>query len=274
MGNNIIEIQNLSFSYEENSSTLNDVSFVVEEGNYVTLIGHNGSGKSTLAKIISGLLDSFKGTVKVFGLEVNRENIREIRSKLGLVFQNPDNQFVGSTVRDDMAFGLENRCIPTEEMDGIITKYAEEAGMSAFLDAAPENLSGGQKQRVAIAGILSMSPDLIIYDEATSMLDPVGKKDILRLTLKLKQENPKLTVFSITHDVEEAWHADKVLVLNKGNLVLEGTPSEVFSHSEELEAIHLESPFIVSLINALRKQGINVPDNITTEEELEDYLCQ
>ncbi|MCQ2772174.1 MAG: energy-coupling factor transporter ATPase [Bacilli bacterium] len=271
---NIIEINNLSFSYEEGSKTLDGVSFVVEEGSYVTLIGHNGSGKSTLAKVISGLVDDFTGEVKVFGLDVDRKNIKEIRAKLGLVFQNPDNQFVGSTVRDDMAFGLENRCIPTEEMNPIIEKFAAEAGMSEFLDTAPENLSGGQKQRVAIAGILSMSPDLIIYDEATSMLDPVGKKDILRLTLKLKEENPKLTVFSITHDVEEAWHADKVLVLNKGHLVLEGTPKEVFSHSDELEKIHLEAPFIVSLIKALRNNGINVPDNISSEEELEDYLCR
>lgn len=271
---NIIEIENLKFSYEEGSKTLDDVSFNVEEGTYVALIGHNGSGKSTLAKVISGLVENFEGSVKVFGLEVNRKNIKQIRSKLGLVFQNPDNQFVGSTVRDDMAFGLENRCIPTEEMNPIIEKFAEEAGMSEFLDSAPENLSGGQKQRVAIAGILSMSPELIIYDEATSMLDPVGKKDILRLTLKLKKENPKLTVFSITHDVEEAWHADKVLVLNKGHLVLEGTPKEVFSHSEELEQIHLEAPFIVSLIKALKKQGINVPADISTEEELEEYLCR
>ncbi len=272
--NNIIEIKNLNFSYEKETPLIKGVSFDVAEGSYVCLIGHNGSGKSTLAKIISGLLSGWEGSVKVFGLDVNKDNIREIRSKLGLVFQNPDNQFVGSTVRDDIAFGLENRRVPTEEMDEIINKYAKEAGMSQFLDSSPENLSGGQKQRVAIAGILAINPDLIIYDEATSMLDPAGKKDILALTLKLKEENPKLTVFSITHDVEEAWRADKVIVLNHGEVVLTGTPNEVFSHSKELEEIHLEAPFIISLINALRKQGIEVPDYIRSEEELEDYLCR
>jgi energy-coupling factor transport system ATP-binding protein len=143
---------------------------------------------------------------------------------LGLVFQNPDNQFVGSTVRDDIAFGLENRQVPQKEMEGIIQKVSQEVGMSAFLDSAPENLSGGQKQRVAIAGILAMKPDLIIYDEATSMLDPLGKKDVLDLTFKLREENPSLTVFSITHDVEEAAKADEVLGLNEGKLILQGFP--------------------------------------------------
>lgn len=270
----ILEVKNLQFSYEKETPVIKDVSFDVVEGSYVCLIGHNGSGKSTLAKILAGLLSDWEGSVKVFGLEVNRDNIREIRSKLGLVFQNPDNQFVGSTVRDDMAFGLENRRIPTEEMDGIINKYAGEAGMIQFLDSSPENLSGGQKQRVAIAGILAINPDLIIYDEATSMLDPSGKKDILSLTLKLKEENPRLTVFSITHDVEEAWRADKVIVFNHGEIVLEGTPTEVFSHTKELQEIRLEAPFIISLINALRKQGIDIPDSIKTEEELEDFLCR
>jgi energy-coupling factor transport system ATP-binding protein len=270
----IIEVTGLSYSYDGKNEALSNLSFSVDEGSYVALIGHNGSGKSTLAKVLSGLINNYKGEIKIFGKTLTNKTLYEIRSHLGIVFQNPDNQFVGSTVRDDIAFGLENRCVKHEDMDAIITKYATEAGMEAFLDSAPENLSGGQKQRVAIAGVLAMTPDLIIYDEATSMLDPKGKKEILDLTKKMKEENPKLTIISITHDIEEAALADEVLVLNGGKLVLQGTPNEVFAHQDELNKIHLDAPFYIRLISALRHNGVSVPDTIHSLKELEEFLCQ
>ncbi|MCH3909244.1 MAG: energy-coupling factor transporter ATPase [Bacilli bacterium] len=271
---NIIEVTNLSYSYDGKNPALSGVSFSVTEGSYVALIGHNGSGKSTLAKVLAGLNSGFDGSVKIFGLDLDAKNISSIRNKMGLVFQNPDNQFVGSSVRDDIAFGLENRQVPSNEMDAIIEQYSKEVGMHDFLDSAPENLSGGQKQRIAIAGVLAMKPNLIIYDEATSMLDPVGKKDILDLTFRLRKENPSLTVLSITHDVEEAYHADKVLVLNEGKLMLSGTPDEVFSHEEELNKIRLGCPFYISLRNELERQGIKIPSSVHNEKELEDFLCR
>jgi energy-coupling factor transport system ATP-binding protein len=270
----IIDVSHLNYSYDGKNPALSDVSFSVEEGSYVALIGHNGSGKSTLAKVLSGLNSGWSGSISLFGLELTGKNLGAIRGKMGLVFQNPDNQFVGSTVRDDIAFGLENRQVPSEKMDGIINQFAHEVGMEAFLDSAPENLSGGQKQRVAVAGVLAMAPSLIIYDEATSMLDPVGKKEILDLTFRLRKENPALTVLSITHDVEEASHADQVLVLNGGKLMLSGIPKEVFSHEEELNAIHLECPFLIRLENALKRRGIAIPDTVQSEEELEEFLCR
>ncbi len=271
----IIETEHLSYAYESGGApALSDVSIAVEEGTYVALIGHNGSGKSTLAKLLAGLLTGYEGKISLFGTELTGKTLYGLRSRIGLVFQNPDNQFVGATVRDDIAFGLENRQVPSEEMDPIILKYAKEVGMEGFLDAAPENLSGGQKQRVAIAGILAMSPELIIYDEATSMLDPVGKKEIMDITFRLRKENPRLTILSITHEVEEAAKADSVLVLNEGKLVLEGKPREVFRHDQELSAIRLDSPFFLSLLKALRAKGIAIPEGIDDEEKLEDYLCR
>lgn len=271
---NVIEVKNLTYSYDKDDiKAVNDVSFDIPQGQYVTLIGHNGSGKSTLAKLLSGLITSYEGKIFLFGEEMNKNSIHSIRKKMGLVFQNPDNQFVGSTVRDDIAFGLENRCIPSKDMDGIIDEYSKKVGMYEFLDKAPENLSGGQKQRVAIAGVLAMHPDLIIYDEATSMLDPVGKRDILDITFSLRKENPSLTVLSITHDVEEAFRSDYVLVMNGGKIILQGKPSEVFAHQEELKKIRLDAPFFVLLKDALREKGIDVPPEIDTEEKLEEFLC-
>lgn len=270
-----ILVQQLSFSYEENGGeTLSDVSFSVEEGSYVALIGHNGSGKSTIAKILAGLINDFEGKVFLFGTPLEEKNLNDIRRRMGLVFQNPDNQFVGSSVKDDIAFGLENRQVDPGKMDAIIEEYTQKVGMEKELESAPENLSGGQKQRVAIAGILALHPDLLILDEATSMLDPLGKRQILELIKKLKEENPSLTVLSITHDVEEAFSADKVLVLNEGKLVLEGTPEEVFAHEETLNAIHLEAPFLIRLINGLKKEGIDVPFGIKDLSSLEDFLCR
>lgn len=270
----IIEAENLSFSYEKDSPILKGLSFSIEEGTSVSIIGHNGSGKSTLAKVLAGLNANYEGNLKIFGQKMEEANLYGIQSRMGLVFQNPDNQFVGSTVEDDIAFGLENRQVPTKDMPGIITQFAGEVGMLDYLKKAPENLSGGQKQRVAIAGVLAMKPDLLILDEATSMLDPLGKKEILSLIRGLKKDNPALTILSITHDVEEAYLSDYVIVLNEGNLILQGTPDDVFARDEELEKIHLEAPFFLRLVKALREEGIEIPSDVKNEEELEEYLCR
>lgn len=272
--NPILSVSNLTFSYDGDSPALKGISFDVEEGSYVAIIGHNGSGKSTLAKLLLGLMNGFKGTIRVFGTELSRKTLYQIRSRVGIVFQNPDNQFVGSTVADDIAFGLENRKVPHDQMQGIIEKFADDVGMRAFLDHAPENLSGGQKQRVAIAGVLAMHPDIVILDEATAMLDPKGKHEIRDLIAKMKQENPKLTILSITHDIEEAANSDKVVVLDSGNLILQGTPDEVFSHVDALNAARLGIPFVIALKHELASRGIEVPSSIKTLEQMEDYLCQ
>ena len=270
----VLEVSHLSFGYEEGKDVLKDVSFSLKEGEYLCVIGHNGSGKSTLAKVLSGIRTDFRGDISIFGEKLDADSIFRIRQRMGLVFQNPDNQFVGSTVADDIAFGLENRAIPSKEMDGIIKKYAAKVGMENYLDKAPENLSGGQKQRVAIAGVLAMSPDLIIYDEATSMLDPSAKKGILDLTFSLRKENPKLTVFSITHDIEEAAKSDKVLVLSEGKAALFGTPSEVFKHEGTLRALRLDLPFSCRLIDSLKENGLSIPAEVDDLAKLEDYLCR
>lgn len=272
---NVLEVKNLSYTYQgESVEAIHDLSFSIPEGSYVAIVGHNGSGKSTLAKIISGLMLAKNGTITVFGEELNKENLSSIRRRMGLVFQNPDNQFVGASVRDDIAFGLENREVPSGEMDSLINEFASKVSMERYLDSAPENLSGGQKQRVAIAGVLAMKPDLIIYDEATSMLDPIGKKEILDITFGLKKDNHALSVISITHDIEEASRADYVLVLNKGKLILEGKPSEVFKEKDKLQSIHLDAPFLLSLISSLKEEGVDVPEDVDTLEKLEDFLCQ
>lgn len=268
----IVEIESLSYSYDKKNEALSGISFRVEEGSYVSIIGHNGSGKSTLAKILMGLLSRFEGKVTLFGKELNKENLPEIRQKIGIVFQNPDNQFVGSTVADDIAFGLENKAIPHDEMQKTIEDVALSAGMSEFLDHEPQNLSGGQKQRVAIAGVLAMKPEIVIFDEATAMLDPVGKKEIGQLIAKMKKENPKMTIISITHDVDEAYRSDEVIVLSEGKLLLHGSPKDVFAQKEILRQARLESPFFLKLKDALEAKGIKIPSYVDDEEKLGEYL--
>ncbi|MDY5441367.1 MAG: energy-coupling factor transporter ATPase [Candidatus Enteromonas sp.] len=274
MSEPILQVENLHYAYEEGHDVLQGVSFSVNQGSYVCVIGHNGSGKSTLAKCIIGLMAGVKGTIRLFGEVLNKKTVYSLRSRVGIVFQNPDNQFVGSTVADDIAFGLENRCIPTEEMGPTIERFATEVGMQDFLNHEPQMLSGGQKQRVAIAGVLAMQPDLILFDEATAMLDPKGKREIASLILKMRKDNPSLTLVSITHDVEEAAGADQVIVLDAGKVLFSGTPEEVFSHEEELRTIHLDVPFVYALKARLKEKGIDVPPEIKSLEELEDYLCQ
>ena len=268
-----IEIENLSFSYTKDQEVLKQLNLEIELGSHVCIIGHNGSGKSTLAKLIIGLLEGKSGSIKVMENEVNEKNIHTIREKVGIVFQNPDNQFIGSTVRDDIAFGLENRRIPQEKMDDVIDEFSKKVGMFDFLDQEPSNLSGGQKQRVALAGVLAMNPDILILDEATAMLDPKGRKEILTLVSKMKGDNPNLTIISITHDIEEAYLASRVVVLSDGKIMFDGIPNEVFSHYEELLNIDLDIPFLVRLKRELKNKGIDLDDALN-EEEVVRRLCQ
>ncbi|MBR1847017.1 MAG: energy-coupling factor transporter ATPase [Bacilli bacterium] len=270
----VVETKDLQCAYTEEKVVLKGVSLALEEGKYYCLIGHNGSGKSTLAKCLMGLVPDFEGEINLFGMPLDRKNLYAIRHRIGIVFQNPDNQFVGSTVADDIAFGLENKRVPREEMQGIIDRFAEETGMSEYLSREPSMLSGGQKQRVAIAGVLAMKPDLIIFDEATSMLDPKGKKEIIDLVHRLREKNPGLTILSITHDVEEAARADEVIVLNKGKVLLSGKPQEVFTHHAELEEMHLAAPFFYELCFALEQQGVHIPSEVKNLDDLEEFLCQ
>ena len=269
---NAIEVRNLNFSYDPRVKTIDEVSFDVPAGSYTTVIGHNGSGKSTIAKLLLGLLEKESGEIIIDGLELTLENLREIRGRIGIVFQNPDNQFIGSTVRDDIAFGLENHCVPQNEMDGIIEKFASRVNMTEFLNSEPTKLSGGQKQRVAIAAVLAMRHKIIVFDEATSMLDPTGKREINALIKELHNDK-KLTVISITHDIEEVAQSDNVIVVNKGKIALEGTPREVFKNQALMESMQLDIPFVYKVRNALKKKGLKISDELDMERMAEE-VCQ
>jgi len=267
-----VEVKDLTFSYDQERNAVENVSFSVKQGKYCTIIGHNGSGKSTVAKLIAGLIEKKSGTILLDGIELNEENLRELRNRIGIVFQNPDNQFIGSTVRDDIAFGLENHCVPQEEMDAIIEEFAEKVHMTKYLNHEPTRLSGGQKQRVAIAGVMAMHPSIIIFDEATSMLDPQGKDKIKKLINEL-HEDRGLTILSITHDIEEVVSSDYVIAMDHGHVALTGTPEELFSKPEELRKIHLELPFAMQLQEQLRKLGVKLEQTITMEGLVEE-LCR
>ncbi len=268
----IIEVRGLTFSYDDKTNAVDDISFDIEEGSYTTIVGHNGSGKSTCAKLITGLLEKKSGDIKVNGLELNEENLYKIRAQIGIVFQNPDNQFIGSTVRDDIAFGLENHCIPQEDMDGLIDKYAEKVGMTKYLEHEPSMLSGGQKQRVAIAGVLAMQPKIIFFDEATSMLDPQGKAEIKRVIMDLHKETG-LTIVSITHDIDEVISSDHVIALYEGHIASTGTPEEFFGDEKKLTQIKLDLPFSVKMEHALKKRGVKTDDSLSMEGLVEN-LCR
>ena len=265
-------VKDLCFEYEENIPTIQNVSFEIDAGEYVAILGHNGSGKSTIAKLLIGLLEKKSGDIMVEGILLNEENLYAVRSHIGIVFQNPDNQFIGATVRDDIAFGLENKCVPQKDMEDIINYYAKEVNMYAFLDHEPSKLSGGQKQRVAIAGILAMQPDILILDESTSMLDPKGKTEVNALVKKIRQEK-KMTVLSITHDIEEASKADRIILLNKGRIEAIGSPKEILSDANKLEELGLEAPFSFQLSKQLQNIGIDVSLYID-EKGLVEELCQ
>lgn len=266
-----IEVKDLVFKYDEEDKedTIKSISFNLEKGSYTSIIGHNGSGKSTLAKLLVGLLEKKSGSIKIDNEELTIGNVYDIRKKVAIVFQNPDNQFIGSTVRDDIAFGLENHQVDPKEMDGIIEKFASEVGMSDFLNHEPTKLSGGQKQRVAIAGVLSMQPEVLILDESTAMLDPKGKEEIKQLVQRLhKQHN--MTIISITHDIEEVTLSDKVIVLNDGEIVYNDTPDSILVLQEELINIQLDVPFSVKLAQALKAKGIPVSNGLNEEQLVEE----
>ncbi len=261
-----IKLNNVSFSYDQIVDVVDDVSFEVEKGSYTCIIGHNGSGKSSLAKLLIGLLNKKSGVIEIDGMELNEASIDQVRSKIGIVFQNPDNQFIGATVRDDIAFGLENRQVEPEKMDEIIEFYAKKVNMLEYLDHEPTRLSGGQKQRVAIAGVLAMKPDILILDEATSMLDPKGKKEVNDLVRAI-YKNEKMTIISITHDIEEALYCDHLLVMNEFKIHMDGKPEDILRRRQELVDIALDVPFTVKVVNELRKYGIEL-DEIHTLEKL------
>lgn len=252
-----IEIRDITFGYNPDNPVVKNVSLAFNKGDYISIIGHNGSGKSTIAKLIVGLLEAQNGNILIDDVILTPENVYEIRQKIAIVFQNPDNQFIGSTVRDDIAFGLENRRIDPSKMDTIIEHYSKEVGMFEYLDHEPTKLSGGQKQRVAIAGVLSMSPEVLILDEATSMLDPKGRKEVNDLVHTLHEEN-EMTILSITHDIEEVAISDYVVVMNHGEVVLHGTPENVLMNVDLLKEIGLDVPFSVQFYMALKEQGVNL----------------
>ena len=269
----IIEMKDLTFRYQEEAQmpALNKVSLNINQGEWIAIIGHNGSGKSTLAKTINGLLLPESGSIKVNGQEINEKNIWEVHRNVGMVFQNPDNQFVGSTVEDDVAFGLENQGVPREEMLVRVRESLEQVRMAEFMRKEPSRLSGGQKQRVAIAGIVALRPNVIILDEATSMLDPEGRLEVIATVKKIKEEN-NLTVLSITHDIDEAANANRIFVMKKGKLIQEGTPEEIFSQGEKLIELGLDLPFPERLKSALKARGVDVPEDYMTEEGMVDWL--
>ena len=264
-----LEIKNLCFAYEENHPVIDDISLSVDKGSFVAVLGHNGSGKSTLAKLIVGLLEKKSGQIFFDDVEITKKNIRDLQTKTALVFQNPDNQFVGSTVEDDIAFGLENREFPHDKMQEEIEKFADSVNMLDHLKKEPINLSGGQKQRVALAGALILRPDILILDEATSMLDPKGKSTVRKVIDRIHKENPDLTIISITHDVDEALLADKVVILSKGKLVKSGEPKEILRDEQALLDLKLEMPFIYRVEKKLGEACIDSQAE-TIEQLVED----
>lgn len=267
-----VEVSHLSFSYDGQNDVIKDVSFEIPKGSYTTIVGHNGSGKSTIAKLLIGLLKAKSGEIKILGNALNEENVYSLRNHVGIVFQNPDNQFIGSTVADDIAFGLENHCVPQEQMQAIIEDVAARVNMSDFLDSEPTKLSGGQKQRVAIAGILAIAPDIIIFDESTSMLDPQGKASINEQIQKLHDER-NITILSITHDMEEVAQSEYVIVLKDGKVEMQGTPKQIFEHKGKLKEMKLELPFALSFSEKLKNEGI-FKDSYCTLDEVVNELCQ
>ncbi len=268
-----LEMENVTFSYAEGKTAVKDLSLSVEKGEFVCLLGKNGSGKSTVAKMINGLLTPDKGTVKVFGLNSKeKENLFEIRKRAGMVFQNPDNQMVASIVEDDLAFGPENIGIPREEISNRIDYALSAVGMEKFKHSTPTRLSGGQKQRIAIAGVLALKPEILILDESTSMLDPAGREEVMAVIKKLNESG--ITVIDITHYMDEAVDADKVFVISNGTVVMQGTPKEVFSQTNEIESYGLCLPKAAYIAQKLRKNGVPVKNDVYTKEELKEALCE
>lgn len=271
---NIIEVKNLSYRYDHNSEDyiLKDVSFHVKQGEWLSIVGHNGSGKSTTVRLIDGLLEAESGDIIISGDKLTADNVWEKRRQIGMVFQNPDNQFVGATVEDDVAFGLENQGMDYPMMVKRVHEALELVGMQNFKEREPARLSGGQKQRVAIAGVVALQPDIIILDEATSMLDPEGRLELIRTVKEIKDKN-HLTVISITHDLDEISLSDRVLVMKNGQVESTATPRELFSRPD-LEDLGLDQPFVNQVKAAMIQTGLTLPETYLTEKELQEQLWE
>ena len=270
----IIEVKDLSFRYKEDQGyyDVNNVSFHVKRGEWLSIVGHNGSGKSTTIRLIDGLLEAESGEIWIDGQLLSSENVWDLRRQIGMVFQNPDNQFVGATVEDDVAFGLENQGLPREEMQKRVAESLELVGMLDFKKREPARLSGGQKQRVAIAGVVALRPAILILDEATSMLDPEGRRELIQTVQEIRKDY-QMTVVSITHDLEEVAMSDRVLVMKKGQVESTSSPRELFSR-DDLDQIGLDDPFTNQLRESLRETGYQLPDGYLTEGELEEKLWE
>lgn len=271
---NIIEVKNLSYRYDHKSEDyiLKDVSFHVKQGEWLSIVGHNGSGKSTTVRLIDGLLEAESGDIIISGDKLTADNVWEKRRQVGMVFQNPDNQFVGATVEDDVAFGLENQGMDYPMMVKRVHEALELVGMQNFKEREPARLSGGQKQRVAIAGVVALQPDIIILDEATSMLDPEGRLELIRTVKDIKDKN-HLTVISITHDLDEISLSDRVLVMKNGQVESTATPRELFSRPD-LEDLGLDQPFVNRVKAAMIQTGLILPETYLTEKELQEQLWE
>ncbi|MCR5610708.1 MAG: energy-coupling factor transporter ATPase [Clostridiales bacterium] len=269
----MLSLKNVSYSYESGSDALKDVSLDIKKGEFVAIVGHNGSGKSTLAKLLNGLLLPTSGTVTVDGMDTaDDEKTLDIRRHVGMVFQNPDNQIVTTVVREDVAFGPENLGIPTDEIVKRVDSALKAVGMEKYAESAPHMLSGGQKQRIAIAGMLAMEPDILVLDEATAMLDPIGRREIIGIVKRLNEEKG-ITVIMITQYMEEAIGCERVIVINDGSIVMDDTPLAVFSRGDELRSIGLDVPAAVELREMLKERGIADCGDAMTIEELTDKLC-
>ena len=271
---NIIEVKNLSYRYDHNSEDyiLKDVSFHVKQGEWLSIVGHNGSGKSTTVRLIDGLLEAESGDIIISGDKLTADNVWEKRRQIGMVFQNPDNQFVGATVEDDVAFGLENQDMDYPMMVKRVHEALELVGMQNFKEREPARLSGGQKQRVAIAGVVAPQPDIIILDEATSMLDPEGRLELIRTVKDIKDKN-HLTVISITHDLDEISLSDRVLLMKNGQVESTATPRKLFSRPD-LEDLGLDQPFVNQVKAAMIQTGLTLPETYLTEKELQEQLWE
>ena len=270
----IIDVKNLSFRYKESQEyyDVKDITFHVKRGEWLSIVGHNGSGKSTTVRLIDGLLEAESGEIVIDGQRLTEENVWNIRRQIGMVFQNPDNQFVGATVEDDVAFGLENQGLSRQEMNKRVEEALDLVGMLDFKKREPARLSGGQKQRVAIAGVVALRPAILILDEATSMLDPEGRRELIE-TVKEIRKDYDMTVISITHDLEEVAMSDRVLVMKKGSIESTSSPRELFSRND-LDQIGLDDPFSNQLKHSLSQNGYDLPENYLTESELEDKLWE
>ena len=274
MNNVAIRFDNISFSYPQAKKCLDNISFEILTGEKVLLLGANGTGKSTISKIIDGILKPNSGDIYIFDKKMDDDNAPSLREDIGLIFQNPDDQFISSTVKEEIAFGLENRNIDPSKMADIISSCASKVGMSSFLESDPSSLSGGQKQRVALASFIALNPKILVLDEATSMLDPKGKKDVESIINDMKKENTDLTLIKISHELEDFFSYDKIIIIKDASLFFIGTPNELINNKDILNNSNINKPFFLNLTTLLKSKGIKIDNNIISEDALITKLCQ